>query len=63
MVEAGCDLVLLQQLGGWSSLAMVSRYSHFRQERAVDATARMLAARHESPQAHPTPLTRVPRNA
>ena len=62
MVEAGADLVLLQQLGGWSSLAMVSRYAHFRQERAVDATARMLAARPKSPPAHPTPITRVSRN-
>ena len=41
----------------------VSRYAHFRQERAVDATARMLAARPQSPQAPPTPITRVRHNA
>ena len=63
MVEAGADLTLLMGLGGWSSLAMVSRYAHFRQERAVDATARMLAARPESPRAHPAPITRVRPNA
>lgn len=45
MIEAGADLSLVKQLGGWSSLLMVTRYSHHRPKRAVDATARMLAAR------------------
>jgi integrase len=66
MIEAGADLSLVQQLGGWSSLLMVTRYSHHRPERAVDATAAMLAARAarpESPHATPRPLARVPRNA
>ena len=56
MVESGADLILVQQLGGWSSLAMVQRYAHFRPERAVDATARMLAARPKSPQLSPRPV-------
>jgi integrase len=66
MVESGADLSLVQQLGGWSSLLMVTRYSHHRPERAVDATAPMLAARDarpESPHATPRPLALVPRNA
>jgi hypothetical protein len=66
MVETGADLVLVQQLGGWSSLAMVQRYSHYRPERAVDATARMIAAREAArdlPQISPRRITRVPRDA
>jgi site-specific recombinase XerD len=56
-VEAGADLVLLQHLGGWSSLAMVSRYSHFRQERAVEVITRMVQARaaHRPEPPPPTP--------
>lgn len=64
--EATGDLVLLQALGGWSSLSMVSRYAHHRPERVADATAKMLAARDaqpKSPHATPRPITRVPRNA
>jgi integrase len=64
MVESGADLTLLQQLGGWSSLLMVTRYSHYRPERAVDATTRMLAAREgHSPQATPRAIAGVARNA
>ena len=64
--EATGDLVLLQALGGWSSLSMVGRYAHHRPERVADATAKMLAARDtqpESPQAAPRPITALPRNA
>lgn len=45
MIEAGCDLVTLRDLGGWHDLALVSRYSHYRPQRGVDATAAMLALR------------------
>jgi integrase len=45
MIEAGADLVTLRDLGGWSDLSLVSRYSHFRPQRGVDATAAMLALR------------------
>ena len=65
-VEAGADLTLLMALGGWSSLAMVSRYSHHRPERGVEVIQRMLAARdaaRDLPQISPRPITRVPRNA
>ena len=30
LVMAGVDLQTVQTLGGWSTLAMVQRYSHFR---------------------------------
>ena len=67
MVESGADLSLVQQLGGWSSLLMVTRYSHHRPERAVDATAKMLAARDAqskaTPRLTPRPITQVRRNA
>ena len=45
MVESGCDLVMLQRLGGWSSLELVGRYSHARDERGAEAIRTMLAAR------------------
>ena len=45
MIEAGADLVTLRDLGGWSDLSLVSRYSHFRPQRGVDATAALLALR------------------
>lgn len=64
MVEAGADLILLKELGGWSSLAMVTRYAHHRPERAVEATTRMLAARGaHPPQSSPRPLTAVSRTS
>jgi hypothetical protein len=62
--EAGADLVLLKELGGWASLTMVSRYSHHRPERAVEATTRMLAARDgHSPQNSPRPMATPARSA
>jgi hypothetical protein len=45
MIESGADLVVVRDLGGWSDLSLVSRYSHHRPEHGVDATARMLALR------------------
>ena len=64
MVESGADLSLVQQLGGWSSLLMVTRYSHHRPERAVDATAKMLAAQSKAvPRLTPRPITQAQRNA
>ncbi len=43
---------------------MVQRYSHFRQERAIDATPRMLAARPaEFPQPTPRRIPASRRNA
>lgn len=47
MIETGADLVLVRDLLGWSDLSLVSRYSHHRPSRAVDATARMLPAQKE----------------
>lgn len=38
MIEAGADLTVVQQLGGWSSLQMVARYSHHRPEQWPRAT-------------------------
>lgn len=58
MVEAGADLILLQQLGRWSSLAMVQRYAHHRPERAVEAIRQMAEAR-ERAIPHETPHRRV----
>lgn len=60
-MEAGADLPLLMALGGWSSLAMVSRYAHHRPERGVEVIQRMLAARDEAirrelPQESPRPI-------
>jgi integrase len=64
MFEAGADLVLLKELGGWASLTMISRYSHHRPERAVEATQCMLAARdRHSPQSSPRPMAAPVRSA
>lgn len=35
-VEAGVDLYMLMQVGGWRSFAMVQRYAHFDRRRFVD---------------------------
>ena len=43
--EATGDLVLLQALGGWSSLTLVQRHAHTRQERGAEAIRLMLEAR------------------
>jgi site-specific recombinase XerD len=53
LVESGADLVTVQRLGGWASLAMVQRYSHLRPGRDVEALNAMLALResHQTPHA------------
>jgi hypothetical protein len=64
MVAAGCDLVLLMQLDGWSSLAMVQRYAH-PSDRGAQAVAAMLAARpgHEAPQRSPRAVRGIGRTS
>ena len=64
MVASGCDLVLLMQLGGWHSLAMVQRYAH-PSERGQQALAAMLAARPGSipPRQSPRVVTRLDRTS
>ncbi len=37
LVMAGVDLRTIQELGGWSDLKMVERYSHVDQSRKIDA--------------------------
>lgn len=57
--EATGDLLLLQRVGGWSSLALVQRYSHVREERGAEAIRKMLAAHDDepaAPSARPTSL-------
>lgn len=55
MVEAGCDLRTLMDLGGWSSLAMVQRYTHTGQHRAaVDRLAEFHNAFHNNVISLPT---------
>jgi site-specific recombinase XerD len=39
---AGVDLRTVQELGGWSTLAMVQRYSHLSPEHKAEAVERML---------------------
>lgn len=41
--EATGDLLLLQRLGGWSSLTLVQRYAHARMERAGEAIRAMVS--------------------
>jgi len=48
----GGDLVLLQSLGGWSSLTLVQRYAHARQERGAEAIRRMVEARETHRKSH-----------
>jgi integrase len=64
MVAAGCDLVLLMQLDGWSSLAMVQRYAH-PSDRGAQAVATMLAARpgSESPRQSPRAVRELGRTS
>ncbi|HEX5530514.1 MAG TPA: site-specific integrase [Methylomirabilota bacterium] len=45
MLEAGAELAVVRDLGGWADLSILNRYSHHRPQRAVDATAAMLALR------------------
>jgi integrase len=45
MLEAGADLAVVRDLGGWADLSILNRYSHHRPQRAVEATAAMLAQR------------------
>jgi site-specific recombinase XerD len=41
LVKAGVDLRTVQELGGWSSLAMVQRYSHPDEEHKLEAVQRL----------------------
>jgi len=41
LVQAGVDLRTVQQLGGWSSLAMVQRYSSSDEDRKMEAVQRL----------------------
>jgi integrase len=41
LVEAGVDLRTVQDLGGWSNLKMVERYSHVNERRKADAVKRL----------------------
>ena len=61
--ETTGDLLLLQRVGGWSSLALVQRYSHVRAGRDGEAIRAMLAV-HDgaAPSASPSP-TLVPLRA
>jgi integrase/recombinase XerC len=45
LAESSGDLLLLQQLGGWSSLALVERYAHVREGRGAEAIRRMVEQR------------------
>ena len=42
--ESSGDLLLLQRVGGWSSLALVQRYAHVRAGRDAEAIRAMLDA-------------------
>lgn len=54
----GGDLLLVQRLGNWSSLALVQRYSHVRAGREAEAIRTMLAAHDGAvPQPAPSPNT------
>jgi site-specific recombinase XerC len=50
---AGVDLRTVQELGGWSSLAMVQRYAHLSPGHQAAAVARMATpdSQHDSQQA------------
>lgn len=41
LVEAGVDLRMLMELGGWSSLKMVERYAHVNPKRKAEAVERL----------------------
>ena len=45
LVESGAYLVVPRDLGGWSDLALVSRYAHHRPQRAREAIEAMMRAR------------------
>jgi integrase len=49
MLEAGADLAVVRDLGGWADLAILNRYSHHRPQRAVDATGDAGPARRRWP--------------
>ena len=65
LAESSGDLLLLQQLGGWSSLSMVQRYAHLREGRGAEAIRKMLADRERalSPAATPLRVTGRPRSS
>ena len=59
------DLLLLKELGGWSSLSMVQRNAHLREGRGAEAIRKMLADRERalSPATSPRRVTGRPRSA
>ena len=65
LAESSGDLLLLKELGGWSSLSMVQRYAHLREGRGAEAIRKMLTDRERaiSPEASPRHVTRRPRSA
>ena len=64
LAESSGDLLLVQQLGDWSSLALVQRYAHLRAGRGAEALKQMDAARPKlAPATHPRPLRQVRRKA
>jgi len=52
LTESSGDLLLVQKLGGWSSLLLVQRYAHLRAGRDVAAIRAMLEARESHRQSH-----------
>ena len=52
LTESSGDLLLVQKLGGWSSLLLVQRYAHLRAGRDVAAIRAMLALRESHSQPH-----------
>jgi hypothetical protein len=37
----GVDLIVIKELGGWKTLAMVARYAHFKPKQKKDAILKM----------------------
>lgn len=65
LAESSGDLLLLKELGGWSSLSMVQRYAHLREGRGAEAIRKMLADRERalSPATSPRRAAGRPRSA
>jgi hypothetical protein len=47
-VQAGVDLVTVQQLGGWSDLSLVQRYAHLAPGQKTQAVEKIAAAFHDA---------------
>jgi integrase len=69
LAESSGDLLLLQQLGGWSSLTLVQRYAHLRAGRGAAALKQMHPQREAAtrrkvlPADNPRTITARQRNA